>query len=249
MRELFFLYSRRHQKVKSIIPPDVDLKGYQGFGKSRLYSYFNLFFRLKTAEKELSGINRERYDIDLEEGKITIHDLANFLSQETVLERIEAGIDKDLKGLKVVCYYGCMASRPPTVTGEKQYENPMSMDIILERLGVDVIQWSYKTDCCGASHLVARPDIVYELVGRLFEEARRAGANCIVVSCQMCQANLDLNQDKILEQIGADYKLPIIYFTELIGLALSHGDTGKWMKRHFVDPKQLIAEECRIVLP
>jgi heterodisulfide reductase subunit B len=203
------------------------------------------FNRLKRAEHELSGPNREQYDIDLEGRKITIQDLANFFSQETILGRIEQRIDKDLKGLKAVCYYGCMASRPPSVTGEKQYENPMSMDSILERLGVDVIPWSYKTDCCGASHLVARPDIVFELVGRLYKEARRADANCIVVSCQMCQANLDLHQNKILEQIGADYHLPIIYFTELIGLALGHGDTGTWMKRHFVDPMPLIAEECR----
>ncbi len=207
------------------------------------------FNRLKTAEQELSGHRKEQYDLSIEGGKISIWDLANFLSQETILDRIEARIDKDLRGLKAVCYYGCMASRPPSVTGEKQYENPMSMDLILERLGVEVIQWSYKTDCCGAGHLVARPDIVFELVGRLYGEARRAGANCIVVSCQMCQANLDLHQDRILQQMGADYNLPILYFTELIGLALCHGDTGKWMKRHFVDPMQLIAEECGVALP
>mgnify|MGYP000630866698 CR=1 FL=1 len=111
-----------------------------------------------------------------------------------------------------------MASRPPGVTGESHYENPMSMDRILECLGIEVIQWSYKTDCCGASHLVARPDIVYELVGKLYLQAYRAGANCIVVSCQMCQANLDLHQDKILRQIGANFSFPIIYFTELMGL-------------------------------
>jgi heterodisulfide reductase subunit B len=207
------------------------------------------FNRLKTAEKELSGANKEQYDIHPEGSKIAIQDLANFLSQQTILSTIEQRMEKDLKGLKSVCYYGCMASRPPGVTGEIQYENPMSMDLILERLGVDVIQWSFKTDCCGASHLVARPDIVFELVGRLYSEASRSGANCIVVSCQMCQANLDLHQYKILEQMGADYQLPIIYFTELIGLALCHGDTGKWMKRHFVDPIPLIAEECRVTLP
>ncbi|MCP4665913.1 MAG: disulfide reductase, partial [Deltaproteobacteria bacterium] len=96
------------------------------------------FNRLKTAEKELSGERKGQYDIELSGEKIAIQDLANFLSQETILDRIEARIDKDLTGLKCVCYYGCMASRPPGVTGEEQYENPMSMDRIVERLGVEV---------------------------------------------------------------------------------------------------------------
>ena len=204
------------------------------------------FNRLKTAEKALTGERKNRYDVAITGDRIKIWDLANFMAQEPVLDKMSSLLKADLKGLKAVCYYGCMASRPPRVTGEREHENPMSLDRILARAGVEVIQWSYKTDCCGASHLVARPDIVFELVGRLYRAANRAGANCIVVSCQMCQANLDLHQDKILKQMGADYAFPILYFTELIGLALSHRDTGKWLKRHFVDPQPLIRDHCGI---
>jgi len=142
-----------------------------------------------------------------------------------------------------------MASRPPRVTGEEAYENPMAMDRILGRLGAEVMPWSYKTDCCGASHLVARPDVVFELVGRLYRAAHRAGANCIVVSCQMCQANLDLHQAKVMQEMGSDYRLPVIYFTELMGLALSVKAARKWLGAHFVDPTELIVEECGIALP
>jgi heterodisulfide reductase subunit B len=201
------------------------------------------FNRLKTAEKTLSGPRRDQYDVSLE-GGVEIWDLANFLSQDVMLKKIAEGVKEDLKGLKAVSYYGCMASRPPKITDERQHENPMSMDYILDCLGAEAIQWSYKTDCCGASHLVARPDIVFELVGKLYREAKRAGAECIVVSCQMCQANLDLHQEKILKQMGADYRLPVLYFTELIGLAMAHKDKDKWFKRHFVDPKPLISEHC-----
>ncbi len=204
------------------------------------------FNRLKTAEHELRSERAGDYDVVLTGGKVHIWDLANYMAQEPVLDAMEKQIKTELKGLKPVCYYGCMASRPPAVTGEADYENPMSMDRILERLGVEPIPWSHKTDCCGASHLVARPDIVYELVGRLYGQADRAGANCIVVSCQMCQANLDLHQVKILEQIGADYRLPVLYFTDVIALALGHQDSKKWLKRHFVEPFDLLKEQCRL---
>lgn len=206
------------------------------------------FNRLKTAEHELLGERAKDYDVAITGGKVQIWDLANYMAQEAILEAMEKQVTTDLKGLRPVCYYGCMASRPPRVTGEAHYENPMSMDRILERLGVEPIQWSYKTDCCGASHLVARPDIVYELVGKIYARADRAGANCIVVSCQMCHANLDLHQERILEQMGADYQLPVFYFTDVIALALGHKDSKKWLGRHFVEPFKLLKEECRLDL-
>jgi len=140
------------------------------------------FNRLKTAEHELTGGRRDAYRVSMAGDRVTVWDLANFLAGENLLDRMEARIQQDLTGLKAVCYYGCMASRPPDITGERLYENPMSMDRVLERLGVEAIQWSYKTDCCGAGHLVARPDIVFALVGKLYESARRAGADCMVVS-------------------------------------------------------------------
>ena len=207
------------------------------------------FNRLKTAETELLGGNKDEYEVSFAGNKIRVWDLANFIAQVEILDKISKVVKKSLKGLKAVCYYGCMSSRPPRITGEKDYEDPMSMDRILQRLGVEVIQWCHKTDCCGAGHLVPRPDIVFELVGRLYENAHRAGANCIVVSCQMCHANLDLRQAEILKQAGAHYKFPVFYFTELIALALWHKDISTWLTKHFVDPVAVLKEQCHLSLP
>ena len=129
-----------------------------------------------------------------------------------------------------------MANRPPGVTGSSDYENPCDMDNIAEALGVDVKSWSYKTDCCGASFSVSRQDIVFTLVRDLYDKALEAGAECIVVSCQMCQANLDLYQQDISTYFGKNYDIPVFYFTELIGLALGLPGTSTWLKRHMVDP-------------
>ena len=79
---------------------------------------------------------------------------------------------KPLAGLKAVCYYGCLPVRPPKLTGIKDYENPMHMDRLLKQLGIEPIQWSYKTDCCGASLMVTRMDLFRQLIGKILVHAR-----------------------------------------------------------------------------
>ncbi len=200
------------------------------------------FNRLKAAEKALLNGENGHYRYTIE-GRVKIWDLADFMAQEKVLDLIESKVTNRLEGIKAVCYYGCMSSRPPKVTDAENCENPMSMDKILTRLGAEPIDWAYKTDCCGASHVIDRPDIVFKMVGKLYERALDVGANCIVVSCQMCQANLDVYQDKIGEELDRMFELPIIYFTELIGLAMKDRHVETWLSRHFVDPLKLLGEQ------
>jgi len=200
------------------------------------------FNRLKTAEKALLNGRPSPYRYTIE-GKVRIWDLADFMAQEKVLELIEPKVTNPLEGIRAVCYYGCMSSRPPRITDAENCENPMSMDKILKRLGAEAIDWPYKTDCCGASHVVDRPDMVFQMVGKLYERALDVGANCIVVSCQMCQANLDIYQDKISRQLGMKVDLPIIYFTELMGLAMKEREVENWLSRHFVNPLELLSRQ------
>lgn len=190
------------------------------------------FNRLKTAEKAKTYADK----------RTRIWDLADFLGRDDILALIESKLTRPLAGIKAVCYYGCMSSRPPMITDADDCENPVSMDRILECLGAEVVPWSHKTDCCGASHVVARQDITFKLVGKLFEKAVAVGANCVVVSCQMCQANLDIYQDKVCQEFKTEYYLPIIYFTELIGLSMAHRDVNTWFSRHLVDPAKLLAQ-------
>ena len=136
-----------------------------------------------------------------------------------------------------------MANRPPRITEARNPENPQGMDTLLKALGARVMDWSYKTDCCGASHTVSRPDIVHTLVDRLYERALEAGAEAIVVSCQMCQANLDMPQAKIAALFQKKYDLPIFYFTELIGVAWQAPEASSWLTRHLVDPIPLLRKK------
>ena len=197
------------------------------------------FNRLKTAGQALQKGLTEKQPYNFS-GKIKIWDLLDFLSQPEWLSLIQAKVRQPLKGLSLVSYYGCMTNRPPKITEAGQPENPQNMDNLLKALGATVYDWSYKTDCCGASHTVARPDIVHTLVQRLYERALETDAEAIVVSCQMCQANLDMPQTKISEIFGKQYDLPIYYFTELIGVSWKAPEARTWLSRHLVNPLPLL---------
>jgi len=197
------------------------------------------FNRLKVAEKALKGPDGDQLGVSYQ-GGIKIWDLLDYLTQNGRLKDLAAKVVQPLTGLKAVGYYGCLVARPPAVTDKKEAENPQNLEQLLKVLGADPLDWSFKTDCCGAGLAVARPDIIDTLVQRLYDRALRAGADCFVVSCQMCQANLDMPQQRIAKKTGQDYYLPVFYFTELIGLALGHPEVKKWLAGHLVDPVPLL---------
>jgi len=200
------------------------------------------FNRLKTAFYALQQDQSDRYKIKLPDSVPKILDLANFFATEKMLEITAQKIQKPLEGLKVVCYYGCMAARPQEITEAKDFENPQALDRIVANLGGTVIPWPYKTDCCGASQAFSLEDIENRLVEKLLDMARRVGAQGIVVSCQMCQANLDMHHKRAGSGSGKSSPLPVYYFSELIGLALGVKGVQKWLSRHITDPLPLLRE-------
>jgi heterodisulfide reductase subunit B len=115
------------------------------------------------------------------------------------------------------------------------------MDQLMELLGAEPLPWSYKTDCCGASLVMTRTDIVRKLSQKLLSMAKEAEADCLVTGCPMCQANLDTRQEELEKEAGEKYDLPILYFTELMGLALGHKDVKKWLGRHITDPIKVLS--------
>jgi heterodisulfide reductase subunit B len=173
-------------------------------------------------------------------GNVSVRYALDFFCEGSTLEELKTKLVKPLTGLKAVCYYGCLTVRPPKLTSIEDYENPQHMDRLLEVLGAEVLPWSYKTDCCGASLVVTRTDLVRKLSQRLLSMAREAEADCIVTGCTMCQANLDTRQEELKRDAGGKFNLPVFYFTELIGLALGHKDVKKWLSRHITDPVRVL---------
>lgn len=199
------------------------------------------YSRFKTAEKEVKEHSRESHFSY--QGKVHIQYALDFFCDEPILEEVKKKRNKPLSGLKVACYYGCLTVRPPKMTGIRDYENPQYMDHLMELLGAEPVSWSYKTDCCGASLVMTRTDIVRKLCQRLLSMAKEAEADCLVTGCSMCQANLDTRQEELEKEGAGKYELPILYFTELMGLALGHKDVKKWLGRHLTDPIKVLSSK------
>lgn len=210
------------------------------------------FRRLLSAQQETRSNPKTRQEVKEVLGvepnhNVKVLSLLGFLRYSVGLQAIGAKVRKPLSGLKVVTYYGCYLVKPAAVTQYDDPEVPVSMDQLLEVLGAEVLSWDFKTECCGASLAVSKTDTVCELSGRIIREATYRQADALVVACQLCQANLDMRQAQIGKKHGTAYHLPILYFTQLMGLAfgLSYPELG--LPRHLTSPKAMLKAKGVIV--
>jgi heterodisulfide reductase subunit B len=158
-------------------------------------------------------------------------------------EDIPLPIAKPLSGLKVACYYGCLLVRPPEVVGFDDAENPQTMDHLIERLGAEAIDWGLKTNCCGAGVAFARLDVVLKLSHRILSLAQKSGADCVAVACPMCHANLDMYQKDMTVKLGWKTELPVLYFTQLMGLSLGFSPKELLLDKHITNPLPMLREK------
>ena len=201
------------------------------------------FSRLKVAEKEILAGNRVDGLSSGLSGNVHIKDSVSFFFGDVGEKAIREKVKKSLEALNPVCYYGCLTSRPPKITDAERPEDPQDMDMLLQALGANVKNWSYKTDCCGGSLILPLPDIAQKLIQKLLDMAEEAGADCIVAACPMCHGNLDMWQKDISATSGKQYDMPIFYFTELMGLAFGNPSAEKWISRHEKDPRPFLRQK------
>ena len=172
-------------------------------------------------------------------GTIEVQHLLETLVRKVGTDKIAAQVVNPLQGLRVVSYYGCLITRPPQVTQAEHYEYPVLMDRVVEALGATSLHWSYKTYCCGGSLSLSELPLALEMSRRILEEAHAVGAEAIVVACPLCHTNLDTRQ----EQIGLPYRIPIIYITELMGVAFGLPAKELGLDRHLVDATAVLKEK------
>ena len=151
-----------------------------------------------------------------------VKNIIEVLHDHVGIELIARGLRYDLSSLKAVPYYGCVLTRVMGMEAFDDKENPTSMDSLLWALGVELISWPYKMECCGASKTLTNKDVTCTLSGKIMDRAILLGADAIVTPCPLCQLNLDL-----LPYLGRTEKaLPILFLSEVFELALFGRLTG-----------------------
>jgi heterodisulfide reductase subunit B len=203
------------------------------------------FFRMRVALKETEENEDLRRKLSSEIPNIPsngmkIEHLLNTVTERVGYKQVASKVVHPLKGLKVVCYYGCIITRPPKITQIKDYEYPTQMDRLMKVLGMTSLDWSYKTRCCGVSLGITQLPIALELSRKILRNAKSVGADAIVVACPLCHVNLDARQKQIEEEFKETFQLPIIYFTQLMGLAFGLKSEELGLDQHFIDPLPLL---------
>jgi len=176
-------------------------------------------------------------------GNIRILSILDILVSETNSGEIAEKSIKKLKGLKPACYYGCLLTKfPCDIKISDNIENPQGMEAICKAFEAEPLDWSYKTDCCGASASVNDTDTSLFLMSQIIKDALARGANCFVTTCPMCQMNLDIYQNQVCERYGIQKRLPVFFITELLGISMGFTVQEMQIDRHFVDSLGLLKE-------
>jgi heterodisulfide reductase subunit B len=215
-------------RLLAVSLPAANLTKVQDMKLDMLVNCAACYSRMKVANHEItanSGIRqsvREALDRDYD-GSVKVRHLLEVLLEDVGLPAITKAAKRSLNGLKVACYYGCLLVRPPKILKFDDPENPTSLDRLVTAMGGTSLEWPSKVECCGGGLSLSRTDVVVELTGSIIDMAASAGADCIAVSCPMCQVNLDLRQQDINRQTGKNYQIPIVYITQLLGLCLGIG--------------------------
>lgn len=170
------------------------------------------------------------------EGDVTVKHPLYVIVDDYGLERLE--VVRPVDGLQVACYYGCVLTRPRDEFDSP--EKPQAMDRLMRALGAEPVPFPYKAKCCGGAVLLSHTHVAVDLTAKVLLSAKEAGADCVALGCPMCQVALDLYQSQAEKALGTRLDLPILYFTQLMALALGVERGRLGFRRHVVSPNPLL---------
>ena len=209
-------------------------------GRALLTMCPSCFRNLLSAHEKMKKDPELRQAQERKWGRLIDPDLRiiNFLEILHFLDRLrgmgaapDRELPRSLAGIKIAPYYGCMAMFPPNLS--RAHPNFNLMEKQLKAVGAEVLMWSHQHRCCGTFLTVARPDVATPLVREIMTAAVKAGADCLVTACAMCQLNLEI-------RAGDAARIPTLHFSEVLALALGADDYEPWFSRHLIDPRPLL---------
>jgi heterodisulfide reductase subunit B len=227
--------------------PALNLQKAEAMGLPVMTACASCYARLRTANHKIRNEAEDRERTERITGKpyagqVEVHHVLDVLVNHFGVEQVRARVARPLDGLRVACYYGCLLTRPPEIVAFDNPEHPTCMDDLVAAMGAEPVAWPFATECCGASLSMTRSAVVGRLGHKLLSMARRAGADCIAVACPLCQVNLDLRQSDAMMAHGALPQTPVLYITQLLGLALGLSDKQLGIGAQSVSAGSLLAD-------
>ncbi|MFB0566722.1 MAG: CoB--CoM heterodisulfide reductase iron-sulfur subunit B family protein [Candidatus Aminicenantaceae bacterium] len=199
--------------------------------------------RVKADPESLEKINKFMYREKIDyAGDVKVLHLLELLKDEITFETIAEKAVNPLKNLKIASYYGCLLVRPKDI-GLDDVENPTILENLMAALGAIPIDFPYKTECCAAYQTVDKPEIVADRTYHILSSAQSQGAEVVIVSCPLCAFNLDQRQKETVQKYPDFKNIPILYFTQVMAIALDCSEKNLRFDLHYVDPRPILKEK------
>ncbi len=173
-------------------------------------------------------------------GTVRVRHMIDPIVNDVGLDAIKAKVRKPLKDLKVAAYYGCQVIRPKNDIDD--HENPTILDRLVGSLGAQCVNFPWRVKCCGGSLMGTREDMALQMCKDVLLSAQQGGADCIVTMCPLCQMNLDGYQKRISKIYDREFSIPIVYFTQLIGVAFGLPGEELALKHCIVPVEKALAQ-------
>jgi len=202
---------------------------------NRTNSYLKQYPRLKAKVAEALAAGGLEYH-----GTVTARHLLDIFVNDIGYDAIKSRVKRNLNGLKVAPYYGCQIVRPKQ--GFDHPEWPQSLDKLITCLGAEATDFPLKSRCCGGSLIISEEAVALDLVRMLLDSALSDGAECLVTVCPLCQMNLDAFQSRVNKKLKTNFNLPILFFTQLIGVAFGLDDADLGLQTGIVPVDRVLAK-------
>lgn len=196
----------------------------------------------KRLEEEVAFMDRASL-----KGVPKVKQLLDVLAVDVGTGQIKERIVRSLEGIRVVPYYGCLVARPFPLGEKDSMENPRSMESLIEATGAQPVFSPYKSDCCGGGIFLSKEKVALKLSATILKEAKKFSPDCLVVACPLCHFMLDAKQRVIERELGEKIGLPVLYITQLLGIALGIDHKKLGMHRLITSPKNFLRKTNPVI--
>jgi heterodisulfide reductase subunit B2 len=192
----------------------------------------------------LEEVNRKLGKVGLSySGHVKVKHFARVLMEDVGLDRIREAVTVDLKGLPVATHYGCHYLKPSEIyEGVEDPENPSSLEALVTAVGARSVEYAHKRDCCGGAVLVADEETALKMAKGKLDHVKNAGAKAMNVVCPFCSVMYDDNQKSIENQFETSYGIPVLFLSQILGLAMGFDRKELGLNMNVVKTKGLTEE-------
>ena len=202
---------------------------------NRTNSHLKEYPQLKAKVDEALAVGNLEYH-----RTVRVRHLLDVIVNDIGYDAISSKVERSLGGLKVAPYYGCQVVRPKF--GFDHPEFPQSLDNLITSLGGEPVPFPLKSRCCGGSLIISEEALALDLIGKLLGSALSNGAECLVTVCPLCQMNLDAYQSRVNKKFKTNFNLPILFFTQLMGVALGLKEKDLGLRTNIIPPQRVLAK-------